>query len=111
MESNYVPEGFPRESTPVVVSGARPKVCVRLLHGIYVAGQTDDERRERWLVCEDLATQLVSVAQRDALKHPHHTEQQTLERVCVSVARKAWVSPDELTWLMRRLQALLGWQQ
>jgi hypothetical protein len=79
-------------------------------HGVYVAGQTDDERRERWLLCEDLAEQLVPVAQKDAVSHPHHSLHQTLERVRVSVARKAWVSPDELTWLMGRLQVLLGWQ-
>ncbi|ANC45999.1 hypothetical protein [Pandoraea pnomenusa] len=110
METDEVPEGFPRQSTPAVVSGAQPKVCVRLSHGIYVEGQADDERRERWLVCEDLANQLVSVAQRDALKHPHQSAHQILERVRVSVARKAWVSTDELTRLIRRLQALLGWQ-
>jgi hypothetical protein len=79
-----------------------------LSHGVYVARQTDDERRERWLLCEDLANQLVSVAQKDALQYPNHTEPQTLERVRKSVASKTWVSPDELTWLMRRLQALLG---
>ena len=108
METNDVPEGFPRESMPAVVPGAQPKVCARLSHGVYVAGQTDDERRERWLLCEDLANQLVSVAQKDALQYPNHTEPQTLERVRKSVPRKAWVSPGELTWLIRRLQALLG---
>ena len=108
METNDVPEAFPRGSTPAVVSGAQPKVCARLSNGVYVAGQTDDERRERWLLCEDLANQLVSVARKDAQQHPNHTEPETLEFVRKSVARKAWVSPDELTWLMRRLQALLG---
>ncbi|CAG9190169.1 hypothetical protein BVI1335_1030001 [Burkholderia vietnamiensis] len=72
-------------------------------------GQTADERHERWLTCEDLARQLNSVARKDAQLHPRHSQQETLERVRVSVARKAWASPGELAWLMRRLQALLGW--
>ena len=110
METSAVPEEFPHESTPAVVPGAQPKVCARLSHGVYVTGQTDDERRERWLLCEDLAKQLVPVARKDALSHPQHSTHRTLERVRVSVARKAWVSPEELAWLMWRLQALLGWQ-
>lgn len=109
MEADDVPDGFPHESTTAVVPGTKPKVCARLSHDVYVVGQTDDERRERWLLCEDIAKQLVSVARKDALSHPQHSSHQTLERVQVSVARKAWVSPDELAWLVRRLQALLGW--
>lgn len=109
METSEVPEEFPREPTPAVVPGAQPKVCARLSHGVYFSGQTDDERHERWLVCEDLAKQLVPVARNDALSHPLHSPHETLERVRVSIARKAWVSPEELAWLMRRLQVLLGW--
>jgi hypothetical protein len=51
MEPNDVPEEFPR-STPAVVLGAQPKVYARLPNSVYVAEQADDERRERWLVCE-----------------------------------------------------------
>lgn len=109
MEEDDVPAEFPRDPTPAVVPGAQPKVCARLSHGVYVAGQTGDERRERWLVCEDLAKQLVPVARKDALSHANHSPHQTLERVRVSVAHKVWVSSDELAWLMLRLQALLGW--
>ncbi|MGF6739598.1 hypothetical protein [Paraburkholderia atlantica] len=106
METSDVPEEFPRESTPAVVPGAQPKICARLSHGVYVSGQSDDERQERWLICEDIAKQLVPIARNDALSHPPH---ETLERVRVSVARKAWVSPEELAWLIKRLQVLLGW--
>ena len=62
-----MPEGFPRESTPAVVPGAQPKVCARLSRGGYVVGQSDDECRERWLLCEDHAKQLVPVTRKDAL--------------------------------------------
>ncbi|MPW23261.1 conserved hypothetical protein [Paraburkholderia piptadeniae] len=104
-----VPAAFPRETAPPVVSGAQPKVCARLSNGVYVNGQSDDEREERWLLCEDLANQLVRVARNEALAHPAQSPTQTLERVRVSVARKGWVSPDELEWLIRRLNELLGW--
>ncbi|TAL98767.1 MAG: hypothetical protein EPN73_02330 [Paraburkholderia sp.] len=104
-----VPEGFPLDIVPPVVSGAQPKVCARLSNGVYVVGQSDDERLERWLLCEDLARQLVGVAEKDALAHPDRSPSQTLERVEVSVGRKGWVSPDELAWLIRRLRTLLDW--
>ncbi|SKC93234.1 hypothetical protein SAMN05446934_6471 [Paraburkholderia hospita] len=104
-----MPDDFPLEKGPAIVPGAQPKVCARLSGGFYVAGQSDDEREERWLVCEDLASQLVRVARNDALVHPEQSPSQTLERVRVSVAHKGWVSPDELAWLIRRLQTLLGW--
>jgi hypothetical protein len=104
-----VPEDFPRDTTPAVVSGAQPKVCAWLSKGRYLTGQTDDERRERWLLCEDLARQLIRVAQKDALAHPDQSRPQTLERVRASVRRKGWVSTDELPWLIERLQQLLRW--
>ncbi|WP_246529907.1 MULTISPECIES: hypothetical protein [Paraburkholderia] len=94
---------------PAVVPGGQPKICVALTGGRYVAGQTREERHERWLICEDLADQLVPVARKDAAKHPEYPPEQTLERARVAVARKGWVSPDELAWLMRRLRTLLGW--
>ncbi|SDJ27231.1 hypothetical protein SAMN04487926_14046 [Paraburkholderia steynii] len=109
MTDSHVPEGFPRDNAPPVVSGAQPKVCARLSNGAYVVGQSDDERLERWLICEDLARQLVAVAEKDALAHPDQTSSQTLGRVRASVAHKEWVSPDELAWLIGRLQQLLGW--
>jgi hypothetical protein len=109
MNAAVVPEDFPRDTMPAAVPGAQPKVCVRLLGDIYVAGQSDEERKERWLICEDLAKQLVRVARNDALAHPDQSPAQTLGRVRVSVRRTAWVSPHELQWLIRRLQTLLGW--
>ena len=109
METYATPEGFPRNTMPAVVSGAQPKLCAVLRGGRYVAGQTDSERYERWLICEDLANQLVPVARKDAALHLQHSPDQTLKRVRSSVASKSWVSPDELAWLTLRLQGLLGW--
>lgn len=104
-----VPEAFPRDAVSPVVTGTQPKVCGRLSAGVYVVGQSDDERRERWLLCEDLARQLVGIAEKDALAHPDQSPSQTLMRVEISVRRKKWVSPDELAWLVQRLRTLLDW--
>jgi hypothetical protein len=107
--SNGVPDDFPGNSTTAVVAGAQPKICVRESGGKYVSGQTDAERRERWDICEDLAHQLIPKARNDAAAHPAHDADTTLERIRVAVARKNWVSPEELNWLIVRLRTLLNW--
>jgi hypothetical protein len=94
---------------PAVVPGAQPKFAVRLIGGNFVAGETDEERFERWDICEDLAQQLVAVATADASTHPQHGHDQTLRRVCDGVARKGWCSSDELIWIQARLRTLLAW--
>lgn len=92
-----------------VVSGAQPKLCVRKIGDKYVCGQTDAERWERWDICEDLAHQLIPKAQKDSAAHPEHDTNTTLKRVCDAVARKNWVSLEELNWLISRLRVLLDW--
>ncbi|WP_434113367.1 hypothetical protein [Paraburkholderia caffeinilytica] len=109
MEINDVPEGFPRDKMPAVVSGMQPKLGVVLHGGCYVVGQTDEERYERWLICEDLVNQLAPVARKDAASHPQHSPDQTLERARVAVERKGWISPDEQAWLAQRLRTVLRW--
>ncbi|CAG9217761.1 conserved hypothetical protein [Paraburkholderia tropica] len=108
-DASDVPLDFPRRTTHGVVAGIQPKVCAVLSKGRYVAEQTDREREERWEICEDLAHQLVPKAQEDAAAHPNHDANTTLVRVRDAVARKSWVSSDELNWLMARLRALLEW--
>ncbi|MGT2512173.1 hypothetical protein [Cupriavidus basilensis] len=107
MNLSDVPADFPRIKIPAVVTGAQPKICVREIDGRYVASQTEEERLERWDICEDLAQQLLPVVQKDARKHPEHSREQTLSRVRVSVSQKGWCSEDELNWLIRRLGVLL----
>ncbi|NYH18783.1 hypothetical protein [Paraburkholderia bryophila] len=102
-----MPDDFPRETMAAALPGVQIKLGVRLINGQYVA-ETAEERYERWLVCEDLAQQLVAVARKDEGTHPGQTRDRTLEHVRVSVARKRWGSPAELDWLMRRLCTLLA---
>lgn len=109
MNINEIPDDFPRRSIPAVVSGVQPKIGVVLSDGKYYAGETPEERYERWDICEDLARQLAPVAQKDAVKHPEHSVEQTLRRVRISVSQKGWVSEAELDWLLKRIRALLEW--
>ncbi|WP_432260833.1 hypothetical protein [Cupriavidus sp. TMH.W2] len=109
MNLDDVPDDFPRHTLPAAVSGAQPKLGLRQIGGVYVAGQTAEERYERWVFCEDLAKQLLRVAQKDSAKHHHHSPVETLRRVRTSVSRKGWVSGAELDWLMLRIKALLQW--
>jgi hypothetical protein len=104
-----VSDDFPRDDAISVVSGAQPKLCVRESGDKYFAGQTVAEREERWSICEDLAHQLIGKARKDAASHPEHSADITLERVRAAVARKGWVSSNELTWLIARLRSLLRW--
>ena len=104
-----LPADFPRERGFGCVPGAQPKICVYLHNGKYVAGENAEELRRRWEMCEDLAHQLFPKAKMDAAVHPEHNNAVTLERVRAAVARKNWVSPAELTWLMSRVRALLSW--
>lgn len=106
MNIQDVPEAFPRVDISVV-TGVQPKICVREIHGRYVAGQTEEERFERWEICEDLAQQLLQVARKDGAEHPEHSAEATLKRVRISVERKGWVSEAELNWLIGRLGVLL----
>lgn len=81
MEGLEVPEDFPNGTLSAIVPGATPKLCVKLSDGVYRANQSEEERRERWLICEDLATQLVPVVERDARTHPQQSREETLERM------------------------------
>lgn len=109
MNLNDVPNDFPRRPLPGAVPGGQPKIGAVLSGGAYIAGETPEERYERWFICEDLANQLLPVARKDAAKHPQHSPDETLRRVRISVARKGWISPDELDWLLRRIKTLLQW--
>ncbi|MGT2476652.1 hypothetical protein [Paraburkholderia terrae] len=108
MEANDVPDDFPL-GISAVVPGAQPKLCVVCRAGRYVADQGHTGRRERWLMCEDLARQLVNVATRDAHERPGASHQQVLQRIQLAVERKNWVSAAELNWLIRRMRDLLDW--
>jgi hypothetical protein len=104
-----VPDDFPRDVTPASLPGAQPKLAARLIDGKFLVGQTDEERFERWDVCEDLAQQLVAKAQKDSERYPQHSREVTLQRIRRAIEGKGWVSVVEADWLVQRLRALLHW--
>ena len=108
--SKRVPEDFPRDVTPASLAGAHPKLAGRLIDGKFVVGLTEEERFERWDICEDLAQQLVGVARREASKYPENSRDVTLGRVRRALEDKRWTSAVETDWLMARLRSLLEWQ-
>ncbi|WP_239482735.1 hypothetical protein [Paraburkholderia sp. C35] len=105
----HVPEDFPRNVTPASLAGAHPKLAGRLIDGKFVVGLTEEERFERWDICEDLAQQLVGVAQKDASKYPERSREMTLECIRRGISGKQWTSVVETDWLMGRLRSLLEW--
>ncbi|TIW59617.1 MAG: hypothetical protein E5V48_17175 [Mesorhizobium sp.] len=107
--SRHVPDDFPRDVTPASLSGAQAKLAGRLIEGKLVVGLTEDERYERWDICEDLAQQLVGKAQKDAGRNPQHSREVTLQRLRRAIEAKGWVSVVEADWLVERLRALLHW--
>ncbi|MDQ0140957.1 hypothetical protein [Cupriavidus necator] len=107
-----VPLDFPRKAVLGVVPGVQSKFAARLIDGKYVVGLTDQEARERYLVCKDLAEQLVAYCRRKATERTDWTHAQILERVRNSAVQKAgeWkISPVEIEWVLVRMQAGLGW--
>ncbi|ALL70137.1 hypothetical protein K788_00008000 (plasmid) [Paraburkholderia caribensis MBA4] len=108
--SKLVPEDFPRHIAPASLAGAHPKLAGRLIDGKFVVGLTEEERFERWDICEDLAQQLVGVARREASKYPENSRDVTLARVRRGLEDKRWTSAVETDWLMARLRSLLEWQ-
>ncbi|MBP0590496.1 hypothetical protein J8I87_12360 [Paraburkholderia sp. LEh10] len=107
METNDVPDDFPF-GISAVVPGAQPKLCVIRRAGKYFADHEGVSRRERWLLCEDLASQLVIVAVKHGRGRPSSHEE-TLQCIRLAVARKDWVSTAELNWVISRLRQLLAW--
>lgn len=107
--TQYVPEDFPRDVAPASLAGAHPKLAGRLIDGKFVVGLTEEERLERWSMCEDLAQQLVGVARKDASKYPDNSREVTLERLRRGIEGKQWTSVVETDWLMTRLRSLLEW--
>ena len=103
-----IPESFPRDPWPAALSGAQPKLAVRLIDGQYVAGLTDAERLERYEICEDLAQQLVGYCRRKQSELPGEPLNSLLRKVERSARGKGWdISPIELTWVMGRVREAL----
>lgn len=112
--SSLLPANFPRALLLGAVSGAQPKLLVRVIDGKYVTGMTDDELLSRHDYCEDLVQQLVAYSRRKATANPEWTHEFNLARTTRGLAEKgrvgAWdVTVDEQAWMMSRIVEILGW--
>ena len=103
-----IPDSVPLDPWPAALSGAQPKLAVRLIDGKYVTGLTDAERIERYEICEDLAQQLVGYCRRKQSERPDEPLDSLLQKVENSARGKGWdISPVELTWVMGRVREAL----
>jgi len=53
-----IPDDIPHGGLTTAITGDQPKLAARLIDGRNVVGETEEERLERYLICEDLAMQL-----------------------------------------------------
>lgn len=109
-----IPKDFPRRTLLASLSGAAPKLSVRLMDdGTYSNVANDQEHQEAYEKAEDLAQHLKVYALRKEMENPDWSREFNLERVKKGVEAKmragAWdLEPAELEWVMRRLVALLA---
>lgn len=107
-----IPADFPREPVIAGLSGAQPKLAVRvdIVSGKYVNGPIEQDVQERYEVCADLVTQLVAKchANRDS-KYAHLSEAQILERLLAQLLATDWGTAAQMRWVIRRAASDLGW--
>ncbi|MFM0498410.1 hypothetical protein PQQ88_26300 [Paraburkholderia caledonica] len=105
-----VPDDFPREPTPGVVSGAQPKLLVRKVDGRYQSALTDEELGTRYDACEDLARQLARYDSR-MMRQFGWPSDDVLKKVEKSLNCKVstgqWDLSPEIDWVMKRTRVLM----
>lgn len=109
-----IPKDFPRRILLASLSGAAPKLAVRLIpDGTYSNVATDAEHQEAYENAEDLAQNLKGYVLRKERENPNWTREFNLARTRRGVESKmrsgVWdLEPPELTWVMKRLMELLA---
>ncbi|MBF6618287.1 MAG: hypothetical protein ITG07_16360 [Candidimonas sp.] len=112
--SNTVPDDFPRRTISASLTGAMPKLAVRLTDdGIYSNLASDAEHQEAYENAEDLAQHLKNYVLRKHRENPDWSREFNLERTRRGVEAKMrsgdWdLEVPELDWVMRRLVEILG---
>jgi len=106
-----IPDDFPVRAKHAALSGAHPKLAlVRVGGRYYQAGQTPEQVRADYEMCEDLAHQLVPYCRRKMAEGVVQTTDAALERALLGLKHKLWCSAEQNAWIVRRTAALLGWQ-
>ncbi|MGN8005456.1 hypothetical protein ACTJKQ_19895 [Acidovorax sp. 22279] len=100
-----IPDDFPRQPDATALSGAQPKIAVRLVDGQYTSGYTQAELETRHDVCADLVTQLVAYYHRKKLQQPDRTQNELLMRIEETLGQKGWgLTNAEIAWCMRQVR-------
>jgi hypothetical protein len=81
-----------------------------LMNGIFSEGPTDGELFERYVVCEDLLTQLEAYCRRKLNAMPGLELAVFRTNVRQGVLNKSWgLSMSEMDWVMSRLSGVMNW--
>ena len=107
---NSIPDSFPREPCLGAVPGAQSKVLVRTEGDIYVTGQTETERLERYEICLDRVQQLLPYCQRKQVEKPAWSIEDIVYKTHHPRRGKNWdFSGAEIEWVMERVAQGLQW--
>ncbi len=109
-----IPKDFPRRTLDAALTGAAPKLSVRLMEdGTYSNLASDAEYQEAYDNAEDLAQHLKTYVLRKEAENPDWTREFNLARTKKGVEAKirsgVWdLEPPELAWVMRHVIELLA---
>lgn len=109
MTSESIPPDFPHAAPAGAVPGAQPKLLVFEQSGRFVAGTDENSLHGRYLMCEDLARQLVTYSAGKRNENPAWSEAQLLNKVARVVRQRAFgwgLSPAEANWVIGRFIVL-----
>lgn len=100
------PSDSPRDSFFAALSGSQAEFSARLIDGRYVVGLAQEERKERYRACMDLADQLTGYVNRELAQKPALTMPARLDNISGQIAHPGWeLGSVALDWIMKQLQA------
>lgn len=109
MTPTPIPADFPQTAPPGAVPGFQPKLLVREEDDRFVVEPDEHSVHARYVMCEDLAHQLVVYGARKRNEDPGQSETQLREKVARAVRQKAFgwgLSPAEAEWVLGRIDSL-----
>ena len=109
MTSESIPPDFPHAAPAGAVPGAQPKLLVFEQSGRFVAGTPEISLHGRYLMCEDLARQLVIYYAGKRAENPARSGAQLRNKVAQAIRQRAFgwgLSPAEVNWVLGRFIAL-----
>jgi hypothetical protein len=111
-EYEKIPTDFPKTVSIGALPGAQPKFLANLFQGhFYEMGTSPPEVYSRWIICSDLAEQLVSMAfDSKERKRSHMSEFEILEQYRTRLLLTNWTSSAEAEWIMIYVAKKLNWK-